>query len=78
MLCTSGTLDTKISPWHQMRLTWASWGEPKILDVAANNFFCNPPKFLTLDGGKKNKQKTQLLAVHMQYPIRILNYLTYI
>lgn len=51
-----------------MRPTCASWHEPKTLDVAANNFSCNPPKSLTLDGGKKKKK---LPAVHMQYPIGI-------
>lgn len=49
-----------------MRLTRASWGEPKTLDVAANNFSCKPPKSLTLDGKKK-----KLPAVHLQYPIGI-------
>lgn len=60
-----------------MQLTCASWGEPRTLDVAANDFSCNPPKSLQLliEGGSGGKK---LRAAHMQYPIGMRNYLTYI
>lgn len=64
-----------------MRLTCASWGEPKTLDVAANSFSCKPPKSLTLDGKKKapgcafaiSNRNLKLLDLHLDLLTLVLS-----